>query len=118
MPWICIAVASSNFETVLFELLSAFHGMTHTSFEVYAAWAVDRVMNQLYLSPEAYNSLAMLDPRTYEILGPVPAPPAGSDLLIGDQAHRTTPVIHLEAPFVAYDELVASFHVVPKSERG
>jgi hypothetical protein len=72
----------------------------------------------MYLSPEAYNSLATLDPRSYEILGPVTALPAGCDLLIGDQAHRATPVIHLESPFVTYDELVASFHVGPRSERG
>lgn len=118
MSWICIAVASSNFETVLFELLGAFHGMAHANFEVYTAWAIDRAMNQMYLSPEAYISLATLDPRTYEILGPVAMLPPGCDLLIGDQAQRATPVIHLESTFVAYDELVASFHVVPRSERG
>lgn len=118
MSWICIAVASSNLECVLFELLGAFHGVAHTNFEVYTAWALDRVMNQMYLSPEAYNSLADLEPSTYEILGPVSALPEGCDLLIGDQSNRPDPVIHLDGPFLAYDELVAGFHIVPQSEGG
>ncbi|MFN3431402.1 MAG: hypothetical protein ACK46X_15790 [Candidatus Sericytochromatia bacterium] len=118
MAWICIAVASPNLDTVLFELLGAFHGTAHANFEVHTAWAVDRVMNQMYLSPEAYNGLAGLPPDAYEILGPVEALPEGCDLLMGNQAHRPTPVVHLNGPFVAYDELIASFRIVPQGERG
>jgi hypothetical protein len=113
MGWICIAVAATELELVMAELLSHFHGTGDPTFEVYNAWSLDSLVHVLYLSASAYESLQDLDPACYDMVGAVEQMPPSCDLLMGDQTRRNARVIRFTPTFISFAPLVVNPRHVP-----